>query len=300
MRYLSKVFVFCICFSKLLLASDSPYWQIDGVNDGWKDEFLALKYFHNSELQRQWAWHMLGGYHFIGDENILDFGCGDGKITAEISHFIPQGHIVGVDSSSSMITFAKRCFPNIHYANLTFEQTTDTHLDNRKYDVICSFCVFHLVPNPVALLKNLRMNLKPNGVLLLVVPSGNNPVFFQAANEIFYKYKLSAPWLSKDNNSSNATMRTKEGCIDCLIKADLEAISINSFQNPTVFYNKQELVEWMIGTVSANWKVPVEQADFFFNDLVDRMAELDSAVIDQSGAYHMKLSRFEVVAKPKT
>lgn len=299
MKYLSKIFTFLICFSRLLLANDSPNWQIDGANDGWKDEFLALKYFHNSELQRQWAWHLLGGYHFLGDENILDFGCGDGKVTAEISHFIPQGHILGLDSSSSMIAFAKRCFPNIHYPNLTFEQTTDTHLDNGKYDVICSFCVFHLVPNPIALLKSLCIGLNPDGVLLLVVPSGNNPALFQAANEIFDKYKLSAPWSSKDNKSNNVTMRTIEGCIDCLKMADLEPISINSFHNPTAFYNKQELVEWMIGTVSANWQVPVEQADFFFNDLVDRMAELDSDVIDQSGAYYMKLSRFEIIAKPK-
>ena len=191
-----------------------------------------------------------------------------------------------------MIAFAKRCFPNIHYSNLTFEQTSDTHFG--KYGLICSFCVFHLVPDPVTLLKNLHNSLNPDGVLLLVVPCGNNPAFFQAASEIFDKYKLSAPW---GNKSSNATMRTKEGCIDCLMKASLEPISINSFHNPTAFYNKQQLVEWMIGTVSANWKISVEQAPYFFNDLVDRMAELDSDVIDPSGAYHMKLSRFEVIAK---
>jgi trans-aconitate methyltransferase len=291
--------VFFICFSRLLIANDSPNWHIDGVNDGWKDEFLALKYFHNSELQRQWAWHLLGSYHFTGNENILDFGCGDGKITAEISHLVPQGHILGFDSSSSMINFSKRCFPSIHYPNLTFEQVADTHLDHRKYDVVCSFCVFHLVPNPVALLKKLRTHLNLDGVLLLVVPAGNNPAFFQAANEIFDKYELQAPWSPKDSKSSNVTMRTKEGCIDCLAKADLEPVSVAFFHTPTAFFNKQELVEWMVGTVSANWQIPLAQADLFFSDLIDRMAALDSDVIDKSGAYYMKLSRLEVIAKPK-
>lgn len=82
-------FVFLISFS--LCADQSPQWHIDNEKEGWKEEFLVQQYFHHSELQRQWAWHLLGQYRFQGDEKILDFGCGDGKITAEISHFIPRG-----------------------------------------------------------------------------------------------------------------------------------------------------------------------------------------------------------------
>jgi trans-aconitate methyltransferase len=143
------LFSLFVCFSHVLLADGSPQWQIDGVNAGWKDECLALKYFHHSELQRQWAWHLLSGYRFKGDEQILDFGCGDGKIAAEVSHFIPQGHITGVDSSSSMIALAKRCFPSVYYPNVAFEQTGNASFNDAEkntYDLIFSFCVFHRVP----------------------------------------------------------------------------------------------------------------------------------------------------------
>lgn len=301
MKYLFKLFACVICLSRAVIANDSPNWHLDGTNEGWKDEFLALQYFHHSELQRQWAWHLLGRYQFKGNEQILDFGCGDGKITTEVAHIIPQGHILGVDLSPSMITLANRCFPPAYYPNATFKQTADVDFcddhTEKQYDLIFSFCVFHVVPNPILVLNNLRNRLTDDGRLLLVIPAGNNPALFQAATEIFDKHQLPAPWSSKGKAPNSATMRTQEGCINCLTAAGLEPISVTSFHTPTAFFNKHELVEWMIGTLTANWQVPLEKAEVFFNDLVDRMAELDSDVIDQSGAYNMKLSRIEVIAK---
>lgn len=301
MKYAFTILAFAICLSGALLrGNDSPNWHLNGAHEGWRDEFLAVKYFHNSELQRQWAWHLLGSYHFEGSEQVLDFGCGDGKITAEVSHFIPQGDILGVDLSPSMISFAQRCFPSAHYPNATFEPTTDVDFrcENRdkKYDLVYSFCVFHIIPNPIQVLNNLRARLKQDGKLLLVIPAGNNPALFQAANETFEKYKLSPPWSSKDKETPNVTMRTKEGCIHCLISAGFEPLSVVALHTPTAFFNKQELVEWMIGTMTPNWRVPLDKAEAFFNDLIDRMAELDRDVIGESGAYNLKLSRLEVTA----
>lgn len=301
MQYRSKLLACAICLLSTLWSSPSPHWQVDGTNEGWKDEFLALKYFHHSELQRQWAWHLLGSYRFLGNENILDFGCGDGKITAEVAHFVSQGSIVGVDLSPSMITLASRCFPAKYYPNVSFRPTLDSDFsdasNNEKYDLIYSFCVFHVVPNPVQVLANLRERLADNGKLLLVIPAGNNPAFFQAANETFEKYNLKAPWATKGPSVSSASMRTQEGCIECLAAAGLNPISIANLHTPTAFFNKQELVEWMIGTVTANWQIPLENVDAFFNTVIERMAELDGTVLDPSGAYNMKLSRIEIVAQ---
>jgi ubiquinone/menaquinone biosynthesis C-methylase UbiE len=43
---------------------------------------------------------------------LLDIGCGDGKITAEIAKYLPKGRAVGVDNSNQMIKLAKSTFPN--------------------------------------------------------------------------------------------------------------------------------------------------------------------------------------------
>jgi ubiquinone/menaquinone biosynthesis C-methylase UbiE len=64
----------------------------------WKDHMIRA-YVHNSELQRRWAWAFLAPHlkEVSSDANILDIGCGDGKITADISKFVPEGKVVGID-----------------------------------------------------------------------------------------------------------------------------------------------------------------------------------------------------------
>lgn len=37
----------------------------------------------------------------------------------------------------------------------------------------------------------------------------------------------------------------------------------------------------MMGTVTANWNIPLAQSRSFFTDLIQRMYELDSNLIDQ-------------------
>ncbi|PCI95272.1 hypothetical protein COB11_02625 [Candidatus Aerophobetes bacterium] len=51
----------------------------------------------------------------MGDENILDIGCGNGQITATVSKFIQNGSILGIDLSSEMIEWAKRQYHPIEY-----------------------------------------------------------------------------------------------------------------------------------------------------------------------------------------
>lgn len=302
MKYLFNIFAIIPCLFGTLWGNDSTSWKLDGAHEGWKDEFLVLKYFHNSESQRQWAWHLLGTYRFTGNERILDFGCGDGKVTAEISHFVPQGSVLGVDLSPSMITFANRVFSSASYPNLSFKATADvdfTHqIFNEQYDLICSFCVFHLVANPTQVLSNLRECLADNGKLLIVIPCGSNPALLQAANEAFTKHQLKAPWVSKGTGTNSISMRTKEGCLKCLDDAGLELISLETLDTRVSFYNKQDLMEWMMGTLIANWQIPLDKADTFFSEIIDRMIELDHEVLDQDGVYNMKQSRFEIIATP--
>ncbi len=62
-------------------------------------------------------------------KNVLDIGCGDGRITAEIAAKIPEGRIWGIDNSIEMIKMAQRTFPFEKYSNLKFK-----HIDARDMD----------------------------------------------------------------------------------------------------------------------------------------------------------------------
>ena len=52
---------------------------------------------------------------------VLDIGCGDGKITADVSRFVKEGEVLGIDPSLAMIEWAKKQFSPHEYPNLRFQ-----------------------------------------------------------------------------------------------------------------------------------------------------------------------------------
>jgi len=77
------------------------------VNYSWD----AKDYAKNSQNQFQWAKELIPKLKLQSNEALLDIGCGDGKITAELSRCLPNGKAVGVDSSAQMINLAQTTSP---------------------------------------------------------------------------------------------------------------------------------------------------------------------------------------------
>jgi len=83
-------------------------------------EWNAADYAANSAVQQIWARELIAQLNLRGDEHILDVGCGDGKVTAEIARAVPRGSVTGVDASPQMIEFARQTFPRSKVPNLEF------------------------------------------------------------------------------------------------------------------------------------------------------------------------------------
>jgi trans-aconitate 2-methyltransferase len=81
----------------------------------------AAEYAANSAVQQSWAREVIARLHLRGDEHVLDVGCGDGKVTAEIARAVPRGLVTGIDASAEMIAFAKKTFPKADISNLKFQ-----------------------------------------------------------------------------------------------------------------------------------------------------------------------------------
>jgi len=127
-------------------------------------------YFKHSATQLGHAKDLIEQYQFKGNEQILDVGCGDGKITAALSQYIPEGHITGIDKSKEMITFANEAFPSSSFTNVTFRQEDVLDLNEAdKYDLIVSFSCLYYVKYQKMALENICRALKPNGKILLML-----------------------------------------------------------------------------------------------------------------------------------
>jgi trans-aconitate methyltransferase len=137
-------------------------------------EWNASAYYRESSLQQVMAEEELRLLALEGTERILDVGCGDGKVTAEIAARVPRGSVLGVDPSRDMIAFASSHFGPPVRANLRFEVADVRSLPYRgEFDLIVSFNALHWVPEQDAALRSIRAALKPAGrALLRLVPEG--------------------------------------------------------------------------------------------------------------------------------
>src|ERR1044071_8121747 len=96
-------------------------------------------YAANSVVQQAWAREIIAKLKLRGDERILDVGCGDGKVTAEIARAVPRGEAVGVDASPQMIDFARKTFPPSKISNLEFQVMDARQIQFlRKFDLLFS------------------------------------------------------------------------------------------------------------------------------------------------------------------
>lgn len=137
-------------------------------------EWDAQAYRDVSALQRWLADKSLSSLRLEGDERVLDLGCGDGRITAEIAGRLPHGSVLGTDASQEMIAFAARTFPSTAHPNVTFQVADAAKLPFAdEFDLVVSFNCLHWVRDQAAALRGIRAALRPAGrTHLRFVPHG--------------------------------------------------------------------------------------------------------------------------------
>ena len=128
----------------------------------------AADYAANSAVQLAWARELIARLKLHGDERVLDVGCGDGKVTAELARTVPRGQVVGVDDSAEMIRFARKTFPATANPNLKF-QTADARAFHfaKPFDLLFSNAALHWVDDHQAFLRCAGAALKPGGRLIV-------------------------------------------------------------------------------------------------------------------------------------
>lgn len=99
--------------------------------------------------------------------NVLDFGCGEGRLSLELARLFPKAEVLGTDFSKTGIEAARRSFPQ---ANLRFECDQASACLATAYDLVTTFEVLEHIEDwkPVAagLAKAARK------YLLVSVPTG--------------------------------------------------------------------------------------------------------------------------------
>ncbi len=128
----------------------------------------AADYAANSVVQQAWARELIAQLHLRGDEHVLDVGCGDGKVSAEIAQAVPRGFVIGVDASPQMIKFARATFPQAQAPNVEFRVMDARKIRfRRKFDLVFSSAALHWVDDHQAFLSGAASCVRSGGRLVV-------------------------------------------------------------------------------------------------------------------------------------
>ncbi len=166
-------------------------------------------YTENSLLQKNIAVDLinLAAPYITKDSNILDLGCGSGKIAALLANN-KLTNITMVDNASEMLNIARKKFPNYNFIE---DDINNLNKLNQSYDIIFANMSLHWCADINTAIANAKKYLKPNGKIFISIPSDNS---FQELNEINQKLKTKlklGPLINKaDLKLKNPKMLTQE------------------------------------------------------------------------------------------
>lgn len=275
MRKICNVIGFFLLISGYLSADDS-YWNKE----------MVRSYVHYSDLQRRWAWSFLAPHlkEVPADAKILDIGCGDGKITADIAKFIPQGSILGIDLSNAMLEWARKQYHPLEYPNLFFKEGSFLApgvVD--QFDLVVSFCALQHCTDQKGALQEISKILKPNGKILILVPAMNNKAWSQAR----VKVQSSPTWASYWRGFTPRKFLNVQQYSDLLKETGFHIVKIENVKTMDPFIDREELLDWFEGTFPP--VVPKDQARQFYREWMEEYLRLDPQATDENGTVYVQL-----------
>jgi len=262
MNIYKKAVSITFCILSFCLSSFAE--EISLENQDWDGEL----YLKNSTLQYQWANSYIQKFQLNGNEKILDIGCGDGRITAMIAKSVPDGFVLGIDPSDSMLQTAQNLKVKIAFANLDFVKRDAMDLQlTSEFDFIVSFSCFHWIADHFRALQELEKALKPGGkVFLYFAPDHGRDRFDHAIKKVVRSTKW-APYFSDFSNPftlvSPSQFATYAEEANLLIKR-IEIITVDE-----IFPSKDAFAAWMTGWMSYLKQLPKELHKEFLEEIID-------------------------------
>lgn len=278
-RFSSKALSTFLFLCSFLNALEDDYWNPE-------------KYNLHSSSQKDAALELLQHISFKSTDCVLDIGCGDGKITAEMSNQVVDGIMIGIDASAAMIYFAKHNFLDIFYKNLNFMflKAEDLYFEN-CFDKVVSFTALQWVKDHAAVIKNIKISLKPEGMFAMTMPMGLPENLQTAVTEAIQN----PDWSPFFENFSTGWNFVEKDYYVGLLEAENFSIELAQVVRqedifPSVKAFKDFISQWFPYLKA----IPFEKHKEFMNLVLNRYIELEP--LDEKGQLHFRINRLDVIA----
>ena len=127
----------------------------------------ARTYDRIADPMTRWGGVVLDRLPLAGNERVLDAGCGTGRVTEALLERLPNGHVIALDGSHSMIQSARERLARFgdRVTYLVADLGRPIPVDG-PVDAILSTATFHWVPDHDSLFVNLAAVLRAGGRLV--------------------------------------------------------------------------------------------------------------------------------------
>jgi trans-aconitate 2-methyltransferase len=127
----------------------------------------ATTYDRVADALTRWGSAVVDRLELVGDERVLDAGCGSGRVTEQLLARLPRGRVIALDGSPAMLAEARRRLAG----KLSQLEFVCTDLGRPlpiapPVDAILSTATFHWIADHDALFANLAAVLRPGGQLV--------------------------------------------------------------------------------------------------------------------------------------
>ena len=254
-------------------------------------------YSKHSSAQESWARELISKLRLKGSERVLDIGCGDGKVTAQIARCLPRGSVLGIDSSPDMIGFAGDSFAG-KSANLDFQCIDVRGMDfTDEFDVVFSNAALHWVADHAPVLHKMGRSLKSSGkILLQMAGKGNASAIVGAMGRLTGQGRWSAYF---HEFSFPYAFYGDEDYYFLVEAAGLVPVRIELIPKIMTHNGREGLTGW----IRTTWlpyieRIPVDLRDDFIEALTGDFEKEHPP--DEEGFFHIKMVRLEVEAVKKS
>jgi trans-aconitate 2-methyltransferase len=258
----------------------------------------AEDYGRSSSAQQVWARELIAKLRLQGSESVLDIGCGDGKVTAEIAALVPNGRVVGVDSSPDMVRFAADSFGSESAPNVLFLFRDARELDfAEEFDVVFSNATLHWVIDHEPVLRGICRALRPGGRVLLQMGGRGNAAEILALMD---GLPADPKWRGYFPEPVRAYgFYGPEEYAGWLVEAGLTPVRLELLEKDMAQPGKEGLASWVRTTwLPYTQRVPEEMREEFVSDIVERYVRSNPP--DGDGLVHVQMFRLEVEARKDT
>ncbi len=255
----------------------------------------STDYERYSSAQQKWARELIAVLSLAGSEDLLDIGCGDGKVTAEIAALLSEGSVVGIDSSKSMIELAGQRYPTESHPNLTFSlmDAADLRFRNR-FDVVFSNAALHWIKDHRPVIEGIYCCLKPGGRMLLQMGGkGNARVIIEVLDDIIVEHQYQSHF--QDFEFPYGFLGIDQYC-SLLEGAGFINSRVELIDKDMIHDGRDGLTGWLRTTwLPYTQRLPESQRDGFIDSLA--VNYLERVPLDAQGKSHVDMVRLQVDAR---